>query len=211
MTQKAFTFGIIIVAATLLIGAAAPLSVSAAPGQPQMGTPAPKILVIDRNAILRGSKGGQDIVRQVSAYSQQAENELKGQGAALRQQGEALKQQLAILSADVKARKIKEFEAKQAGLQAQAQKKQGLIQGGFYKARQQLEQALGPILQGIMRERGANLLLDRSAVLLGTDPTIDVTGLTIQRLDQKLPSVKVELTPLPPGVQQQMQQQQQQQ
>ena len=46
-------------------------------------------MVIDRSAVLRLSKVGQDIVRQVNAYTQQAENDLKGQSASLRQQGES--------------------------------------------------------------------------------------------------------------------------
>jgi len=69
-----------------------------------------------------------------------------------------------------------------------------------------VERALGPVLQGIMVERGANLLLDRNAVVMGTDPAVDVTALAVQRLDQKMPSIKVELVPPPPGMQQQGQQ-----
>jgi Skp family chaperone for outer membrane proteins len=156
--------------------------------------------VIDRTVILRASKAGQDVVRQVNAYTQQLEKDFKGQGASLRQQYQALQQQMAILSADVKARKVKDFQAKQASLQAEAQKRQSLIQGGFFKARQQMEQALGPILQGIMKERGANLLLDRSSVVLGTDPNLDITPIAVQRLNQKLPTVKVELVAPPPGM-----------
>lgn len=166
-------------------------------------TPQPKILVIDRTAVLRASKVGQDVVRQVNVYTQQAEASLKAEGASLRQQGDALKQQLAILAADVKARKIKEFEARQAGLQGEAQKKQTLIQGGFIKARMTIERTLGPILQGIMVERGANLLLDKQSVLMGTDPALDITRVAVQRLDQKLPSLKVELVAPPPGMVQQ--------
>ena len=83
-----------------------------------------------------------------------------------------------------------------------------LIQGGFIKARQQVEQALGPILQGIMAERGANLLLDRNSVVLGT-VDVDITGLAVQRLNQKMPSLKVDLVPPPPGMQLPTQPQQQ--
>jgi Skp family chaperone for outer membrane proteins len=194
-----------LVAGAVLVGFSLPAS-AAGPQQPQ-GTPAPKILVIDRTIILRASKAGQDVVRQVNGYTEQLEKDFKGQGAALRQQGQALQQQMAILSADVKARKVREFQARQASLQAQAQKRQSLIQGGFFKARQQMEQALGPILQGIMKERGANLLLDRSAVVLGTDSSIDITPIAVQRLNQKLPTIKVELVPPPPGMVQQQQQQ----
>jgi outer membrane protein len=135
---------------------------------------------------------------QVRTLTVSAENMLKGQDNALRQEGATLQQQLAILSPSVKAAKIKAFQAKQAALQASVQTQQGLIQGGVLKARQQVEQALGPILQGIMKERGANLLLDRNAVVLGT-VDVDVTAVAIQRLNQKLPTVKVVPTPLPPG------------
>jgi Skp family chaperone for outer membrane proteins len=188
----------LVIAGAILTGLGLP-AFAAGPQQPP-GTPAPKILVIDRTIILRASKAGQDVVRQVNAYTQQLEKDFKGQGAALRQQYQALQQQMAILSADVKARKVKDFQAKQASLQAQAQKRQSLIQGGFFKARQQMEQALGPILQGIMKERGANLLLDRSAVVLGTDSSLDITAVAVQRLNQKLPTVKVELVAPPPGM-----------
>ncbi|HWA92889.1 MAG TPA: OmpH family outer membrane protein [Rhizomicrobium sp.] len=184
---------------SFLFGILASVAISAGAAA---ATPTPKILVIDRTMILRNSKVGQDIVRQVNAYTDQAERDLKGQGAALRAEGEKLKTQLAILSADVKARRIKDFETKQGGLQQLAQKKQSLIQGGFIKARQDVERALGPVLQGIMVERGANLLLDRNSVVMGTDPALDVTGLAVQRLDQKLPTIKVELVAPPPGLQQ---------
>jgi len=206
MTTKTHIARALPVAVALIAGSILP-ALAAGP-QPQ-GTPAPKILVIDRTIILRASKGGQDIVRQVNAYTVQLEKDFKGQGAALRSQYQQLQQQAAILSGDVKARKIRDFEGKKNALQAQAQKRQSLIQGGFFKARQQMEQALGPILQGIMKERGANLLLDRSAVVLGTDSTIDITGVAVQRLNQKMPSLKVELVPPPPGMVAQQQQQQQ--
>jgi outer membrane protein len=199
MTKTRFSLSVVAIATALMFASSAMAA----------NTPQPKILVIDRSTILRLSKVGQDIVRQVNAYTQQAENDLKGQSASLRSQGESLKQQLAIMSADVKARKIKDFEARQAGLQQLAQKKQALIQGGFFKARQTVEQALGGVLQGIMAEKGANLLLDRNAVVMGTDASLDVTQLAVQRLDQKMSTLKVDLVMPPPGLMQQQQQAQQ--
>ena len=188
-------------AAALLIGVMTS-SAFAAPPPPPPGapkpTPNPKILVIDRAAILRGSVVGQNIMKQVQALTVAAENGLKAKDAALRKEGQALQQQLAILAPGVKAAKIKAFEAKQASLQGEVQRQQGLIQGGVLQARQTVEKALGPILSKIMQERGANLLLDRNAVVLGT-VDVDVTGLAITRLNQSLPMVKVNLVPLPPG------------
>jgi outer membrane protein len=198
MTKTSRIVRTIAVVGALLGAPHAALAAPPAPPAKPVGTPNPKILVIDRAAILRGSAVGQSIMTQVQALTATAENGLKGREAALRAEGTALQQQLAILSPAVKSAKIKAFEAKQAALQQDVQKQQGLIQGGVLKARQQIEQALGPILQVIMTERGANLLLDRNAVVLGT-VDVDVTGAAIARLNQKLPTVKVVLAPLPPG------------
>ena len=187
-----------IAAAAMLLFAGLSQVALAGPPAPPVGTPNPKILVIDRAAILRGSVVGQNIMKQVQALTVSAENGLKAKDAALRAEGAALQQQLAILAPGVKAAKIRAFEAKQAALQGDVQKQQGLIQGGVLVARQQVERALGPILQKIMAERGANLLLDRNAVVLGT-VDVDVTNAAIQRLNQSMPMVKVTLTPLPPG------------
>lgn len=180
-----------------------------AQGQPHPpaggGVPEPKILVIDRAMVLRGSKVGQDIGRQVQGYTQSAESELKGEAEGLRKEEGALQQQVAILAPDVKAQKIKAFQAKQQAFQQKVQARQQQIQYGVYLARQQIDKALGPIIQGIMQERGANLLLDRNAVVYGTNGSFDITKTAIDRLDQKLPSVKVQLVSPPPGMIQQQQ------
>lgn len=179
---------------------------AAPPAAQPTGTPAPKILVINREAILQVSKVGQSIAQQIKAYTLQAEKDFKGQGDALRNDGQALQQQIAILAPDVKAKKIADFQARERSLQMKIQQRQALIQGGVLQARKQMEQALGPIVQGIMQERGANLLLDRGAVVFGS-ADMDVTRVAIQRLDQKLPTVKVELVAPPPGTMPPQQQQ----
>jgi len=163
--------------------------------------PAPKIIVVDRQAILRASSVGQDIVRQVNAYTQSAEKEFKAQQDALQKESQTLQQQVAILAPDVRAQKIRAFQAKEAAFKQKVEARQSLIQGGVMKARQQVEAALGPILQGIMQQRGANILLDRAAIVLGM-VDIDVTRLTVERLNQKLPSVKVQLVSAPAGAMQ---------
>jgi outer membrane protein len=172
--------------------APAPAKPHPAAGAPSGPVPAVKILVVDRQAILRLSKVGQDIVRQVNALTTSAESQFKAEKDSLQKEEQTLAQQGAILSPDVRAQKQKTFESKVAAFQKKVQDRQSMIQGGVMNARRQVEAALGPILQGVLSERGANLLLDRQEVVLAT-VDIDVTKLTIERLDQKLPSVKVSL------------------
>ncbi len=161
-------------------------------GQPQ-GLPAPKILVIDRAAILQMSKVGQDVGKQIQTYGDQAKAQLAGQQRALQAEGQALQQQIAILAPDAKQKKIAAFEAKQSSLQISAQRKEQDIQAGFMAARQAIEKQLGPILQGLMQQRGANMILDKNAVVFATTGIFDITQPAIDQLNQKLPGFKVQL------------------
>jgi len=194
--------------AAAAIGALASLSFAGVPALAQQGRPPaaaplaqPKILTIDRQAILRFSKVGQSIVSQVNAYTQSAESQFKAEQESLQHEGAALQQQVAILAPDVRAQKIKAFQAKEAAFRQKVDARQSQIQGGVMQARMQVQQALGPIVQGIMVERQGNILLDRSMVVFSTLNDIDVTRIAIQRLDQKLPTVKVQLVSAPANMQ----------
>ena len=209
MTKLSIFTRTIMVAGMVLLAATTAQSAYAA--APTTGAaPAARILIIDLRRAVAASKVGQSIQDQVNTLKNQAQSQLKGEADALRRDKAALEQQAAILAPAVKAQKAKEFEARVASFQKKLQDRGQLIQGGMLKANQQVEQALGPILQGIMQERQATVLLDRSAVLLAPN-AIDVTGIVVQRLDMKMPSVKVELAPLPPGLAQAAARQQQEQ
>jgi Skp family chaperone for outer membrane proteins len=154
--------------------------------------------VIDRNLILQRSAAGKDMVNQTQNLSKAAETQFRNEETQLANEATALQQQMAILAPDAREQKQKEFITKQQAFQARVQQRQAEIQAGFNKAARELEIALEPILQGIMKERGANLVLDRGAVILASID-IDVSGVAVQRLDKALPRLKVDLVPLPAG------------
>ena len=175
----------------------AALALSAAPVLAD--PPQPKIVVLDRAAILQFSKVGQDIARQMQAYANQAKADLQGQGRSLQAEGRALQQQVAILAPDVKEKRLEAFRAREQSLQSVAQRKDEQLKAGFAQARATMEQALGPILQQLVKERGANLVLDKQAVVFANAAGFDITGDAINRLNQKLPSIKVNLNAAPPA------------
>ncbi|MBU6298554.1 MAG: OmpH family outer membrane protein [Alphaproteobacteria bacterium] len=207
MTKKLHVVRTMMVAGMLSFAMAGLDSAVAAPPPPTQGAaPTARILLVDLRRVMGGSKVGQDIQKQVAALKADATKQLNGEGLELQKEKTQLEQQAAILAPDVKARRIKDFDSKAQAFQKKLQERGALIQGGVMKAQQQIEQALGPILQGIMQERGATILLDRSAVLLAPN-AIDVTDVAIQRLDMRMPAVKVELTAPPAGAQPPPQQQ----
>jgi len=175
------------------LAGAAPSVAGVAPGGAQ-----PRIIVIDRNFILQRSSAGQDMLNQVQTLSKAAETEFKTQEQALATEAGQLQQQMAIMAPDVRDQKEKEFTGKQQAFQARVQQRQAEIQAGFNKAARTVEVALEPILKAIMVERSANMVLDRSAVILSS-ADVDVTPVAVQRLDKALAHVKVELTPVAAG------------
>jgi outer membrane protein len=160
--------------------------------------PQPKIVVIDRGAIMQFSKVGQDIAKQMQTYANQAKSDLSAQGKALQAEGRNLQQQVAILAPEAKQKRLEAFRAKEEALQGAAARKDEQLKLAFGQARQAMEQQLGPILQQLVKERGANLVLDKQAVVFANNNGFDITGEAINRLNQKLPSFKVNLNPPAP-------------
>jgi len=178
-----------IILAVILGGA---MTTAAAAQQKPAAPAGQRIVVLNRQAILQLSKAGVDVGRQVNAYRQQIRGQLQSQAQQLQVEQKAIQQQLAILSPAAKKQKVDAFEAKVRALQAREQTIDAKAQVAVQKANQQIAGALGPILNGIMQEKGASLMLDRQVIVMATSSDMDVTNLAIQRLNQKLPTVKVD-------------------
>jgi Skp family chaperone for outer membrane proteins len=148
------------------------------------------ILFVDRGAIVRNSTVGKDMFKQVEALAKKMEADYKPENDKLQSDIQALQAQFQVLAPDAREAKRKELEGRRQAFQKKIQDRQAQIQNGMNKARQQLEQSLGPILEQMMVERGANLLLDRGMVVLGS-VDLDVTQVAIQRLDRALPKITV--------------------
>ncbi len=159
---------------------------------------APRVIVIDRNALLSVSSAGLAMLADVEALSGAADREFQAQANNLQEELIALQQELAILAPDIRNQRQQEFQNRQTAMQNRIQDRQTQIQNGFAIAGQQLDQALAPILQAIMAERNANLLLDRNAVILATID-VDVTPTAIERLNAILPTLDVTLSATPPA------------
>lgn len=166
--------------------------INAQGGTSQASIVAPVIVVVDRAAILAKSRAGKSMVDQVRKLIADARSDLKPRGDALLAEQTALKARLPHLSGDDRDVALSDFRAKYTAFQADVFKRQAAIQSGLTAARKQVEDALLPIIKGLMAQRHANLLLDRRAVVLGRGKDIDVTAPAVERLDRAMSSVSVE-------------------
>lgn len=184
------------VAATAQPAPAKPAAAAAKPAAPATGrAPAATILFLDRGAIFRQSAVGADMYKQVEVLAKKMETDLAPENKKLQTEVQQLQTQAALLSAEVRQQKVKELEGRRQAFQKKVQDRQAAIQTGLANARTQVEKALGTILEKLMTERGANVLLDRGLVVLG-QTGLDVTGTVVQRLNTALP--KVTVTPVAP-------------
>lgn len=157
--------------------------------------PEPVVLVIDKTALLRASKAGQDITNQIRALADQAKGELDPQGRALQAEANTLKTQVGAMSPEQRQARVAAFEQKQQAFQQVANVKQQRIQMALAGANHEMEKAVGPILKQVMADRHANIVVDKQAVILATDSSFDITQEVVTKLDAVLPSVKVEMPP----------------
>ena len=89
----------------------------------------PPTLVIDRHAIMLGSKLGQDIHRQIMAYEDKVQSDLGAQGQALQNEKQAFQQQSPSLPPVARDKKMEALQTREAAYRQQVQARQSLIQG----------------------------------------------------------------------------------
>jgi Skp family chaperone for outer membrane proteins len=190
IAAASFAFGSV-TAMAQPVAPAKPAAVKPAAAKPA-GTRAPAavILFLDRATVLRQSNVGKDMYVQVENLAKKMETDFAPENKKLQADVQALQQQAAIMQPDARQAKVKELEARRQAFQKKVQDRQAAIQAGLANSRTQVEKALGPILEKIMTERSANLLLDRGLVVLGATD-LDVTQTVIARLNTALPKVTV--------------------
>jgi Skp family chaperone for outer membrane proteins len=157
--------------------------------------PSPVVVVIDKAALLRGSKAGQDITNQIRAFAEQAKAQLDPQGRALQADAASLKSRAGGMTPEQRQAAVTAFEGRQAAFQRAANLQQGRIQMALANANHEMEKAVGPILKQVMAAHHANIVFDKQVVILSTDNNFDITPEVVQKLDGVLSSVKVELPP----------------
>lgn len=154
------------------------------------------VIVIDQGKIMRESTGGQDIISKVNAIEQTMQGELKPTQDTLASEGQALEAKTANMTMDAisadqalrteveaYARKAQEFNRRRQIAAAELQATERKAWSDFFTAMQ-------PVLQEVVTEKDADIMLDRAeAVYVGA--SVDATDLVISKMNAKLPSVNV--------------------
>ena len=146
--------------------------------------------VVDYQRILRDSRAARSIREQVEVRRKLYLDQLSKQEQQLAEEDKALAAQRSVLTPDAFAKKRREFEAKVLELQKLGQERRRQLDNVATLALNQVRQTLIELVGAMSEQRGFNLVLPSSELLLFS-PKIDLTEEVLGSLDKKLPSVKV--------------------
>ncbi len=146
---------------------------------------APAVLILDFEQLYTSS-----------AYSQRIEAEIKAETLIIQAENERIVAELEAeeqelttlrgqLSTDLFRKRAAEFDAKVEKLRAEPLEKERELLQRQAAARRVFLQAAQPILQSILLETGASVILDRRNVIMHAS-TLDITQLAIARTDAAL-------------------------
>ncbi len=161
-----------------------------APARAQQGLPQPAVVVVDMTQIMRELKAAKDIQAQVQkemdSYSKEVslkENDLK----VLRDE---LERQRTVLAPEVFSARSQDYQQRYAALDREVQVKRQEMQQSYSDAMTKVEGAALQIVADVAKERKANMVVAKAA-LLYMDDGLDVTAEVTRRLDEKVPTMAV--------------------
>lgn len=154
------------------------------------------VIVIDQGKIMRDSKAGKDIQAKLKGIGSSIERELKPTADQLNTESKSIEAQTANMTpqamrADAALKtKVETYARKAQDFNRRRQIASGELQLTERKAWSDFYVALRPVLQEVVTEKGAQLMVDRAEAVY-TDPSIDVTALVISKMDAKTPTISV--------------------
>jgi len=187
--NKQFTMiaGAMILAASGVIGVS---TMNAA--EAQGAQKAPVILIVDRAQLVSQTKAGKTIPGQAEKVQASVTKELQAEAAKLQSDIEKYQKNASLMSDEVRQKTEQELGVRQQySLPQQAQIMEQAYVAAIQNAQAKILVESQPILEDIVKKRGATVLLDRAAVMYAS-PETDITQEVIAALDKKLSTVEVQ-------------------
>lgn len=152
--------------------------------------PAAKVAVVDYQRVLKESDAGKGIHRQIEGYRKTLQARIKQEEDKLRSAEDDLKRQRTVLKADEFERRRREFEEQVIALQRRAQDWMRALEQTYQESMNRLHDPLLPLVQEITHQRGYNIVVDNSKILVVAKGR-DLTDEVIAQLNKKVPKIQV--------------------
>lgn len=177
----------------LCCGVGGALAQQTPPAPPAPGAPPANlsVMVVDVQALLQNSKAAKMVRQQMEAKRADYAKDISHQEETLRQERDALQRQQPSLSPEQLNTKGREFQTKVNDLDKNVQAKRQALERSNADALEKIQEAMIKIITDIAKERKANLVFQRSQLVL-FDQGFDVTDQVLQKLDEQMPTLNVD-------------------
>ena len=146
--------------------------------------------VVDLNYILSESEAAINAAKQIEDIAKQIEDEIKNADQSLIDEQNELIESQQIMAPAAFDEKRKEYENKVQNYNITRQEKLMSVDRIVSESRNEVLNALKPILEEISNNKGITVLLEKNSVLLNAE-NMDVTEEALKVLNKKLPSIEV--------------------
>ncbi len=184
----------------LLLGLLAATAV-AAPAAAQNRIPAAVVAVVDTDRVYAECTACRAAITQLQSQATALQQRQQALAGPIQTEGQAIQAAVNALPAAQRAnppaalqQRIQRWEQSQQTGNQELQRLQQTLQSTQANVRRQIDARLGPIINQVMTQRGANVAVDTNATLARSN-AVDVTNDVLAQLNSQLPSVSV--TPLP--------------
>ena len=171
----------------------------AAPTASAQGT---SIVVIDQRKIMRDSRAGKDIQAKMKSIEEQIKRELETTSRSLESEGKSIESRTKNMTAQAVAAdaglksQVENFYKKAGDFNRTRQIRSRELSITERKAWNEFFKALQPVLQEVVNEKRAQVMLDRSSTVYA-NPSLDATASVISKLDSRKPTINVVRERLP--------------
>lgn len=157
--------------------------------QAQERRPAVVFGVVNTDRILQDSLAAKGVRLEREKYAQTYQTQIKDQEAKLRAEDQELSQQRSVMAPEVFQQRAQAFQQKLAEFQNQVRDKQERLDFSFQQAMQEIGNTIISVSQEIAKQQGITAVAAHNQLLF-FDPGMDITVSVLDRLNQRLASVK---------------------
>ena len=152
--------------------------------------PNTSIGVIDLNKILSDADAAINAAEQIEEIAKEIENEIKLSDEEIIKEQNLLIESQSIMAPEAFESKRNEYESKVQKYNNERQSKLVKIDELIAVSRNDILNAMKPILEEISNEKGITIILEKASIMLNAEK-MDLTNEVLKKLNKSLPTIKV--------------------
>ena len=152
--------------------------------------PNTSIGVIDINKILAEANAAVEAAEEIEKIAIEIENEIKTSDEEIIKEQNLLIESQSIMAPEAFEAKRIEYESKIQAYNSERQSKLMKIDELIAISRNDILNALKPILEEISNEKGITIILEKTSIMLNAEK-MDITNEALKKLNKSLPNIKI--------------------